>query len=343
MFGSSYYSVPHENERQIVNNWIRNCGLFDAVIDLDLALRNPADTISLLPDYDTGDHLHPNETGHHMMAKAVDLNLFMGDDSLIYNDDSQTIYFEPECATVGESWDILTDAQASNGKYVMVKPGTQSINEAPTDSAGFVVIPFSVDSTGNFSVYARLNCPTANDDSYWVKMDDGEFQMNNGLGTGGWEWKKFNDYMLAEGEHTLTITYREDGAKLDKICISNSVIAPLGMGEEAQNICPSTEVGYTTELPEGYALIQNYPNPFNPFTKIIYSLSEANFVSLKVYDVLGNEITTLVNEEKHAGSYEVNFSTANLPACSQEISSGIYYYKLTAGIFSEVKKMIFLK
>jgi lysophospholipase L1-like esterase len=88
MGGSFYYSETHETERRIVNDWIRNSGYFDAVIDFDLALRNPADTLSLLPDADTGDHLHPNETGHRMMAEAVDLNLFVGRDSLVYNDDS---------------------------------------------------------------------------------------------------------------------------------------------------------------------------------------------------------------------------------------------------------------
>jgi len=74
--GSSYYTVDHENARQTVNEWIRNSGRFDAVIDLDEALRDPADPLKLLPGADTGDHLHPNETGHRMMAEAVDLNFF---------------------------------------------------------------------------------------------------------------------------------------------------------------------------------------------------------------------------------------------------------------------------
>jgi len=76
MKGSFYYSTAHEAERQTVNGWIRNGGLFDAVIDLDKAMRNPNDTLSLRPQYDSGDHLHPSEEGHHMMAEAVNLNLF---------------------------------------------------------------------------------------------------------------------------------------------------------------------------------------------------------------------------------------------------------------------------
>ena len=78
MEGSSYFSTDHEAARQTVNAWIRNGGQFDAVIDMDKALRDPADTLRLLPAADTGDHLHPNETGHRMMAETVDLTLFTG-------------------------------------------------------------------------------------------------------------------------------------------------------------------------------------------------------------------------------------------------------------------------
>ena len=98
-----------------------------------------------------------------------------------------------------------------------------------------------------------------------------------------------------------------------------------------------------SELPVVYNLAQNYPNPFNPSTKIRYSIPsvtlsgvEGSRVQLKVFDVLGNEIATLVNEEKPAGSYEVNFN-------SSQLSSGIYFYKLEAGNFVEAKKMILLK
>jgi hypothetical protein len=93
-----------------------------------------------------------------------------------------------------------------------------------------------------------------------------------------------------------------------------------------------------------YLLSQNYPNPFNPSTKIKYTIpsviasetKQSQLVSLKVYDVLGNEIATLVNEEQTAGAYEVEFTASQL-------SSGIYFYKLQAGSFIETKKMILLR
>ena len=88
--------------------------------------------------------------------------------------------------------------------------------------------------------------------------------------------------------------------------------------------------------PGKFALSQNYPNPFNPGTIIKYQVPELSFVTLKVYDVLGKEITTLVNKEKPAGSYEVKFDGTGLP-------SGIYFYRLKAGSFVETKKMVLMK
>ena len=88
--------------------------------------------------------------------------------------------------------------------------------------------------------------------------------------------------------------------------------------------------------PESYSLSQNYPNPFNPTTLISYQLKTNSHVSLVVFDLLGRKIRTLVNQEKPAGSYSVDFSAADLP-------SGVYFYKLTAGKFSETKKMTVMK
>ena len=85
-----------------------------------------------------------------------------------------------------------------------------------------------------------------------------------------------------------------------------------------------------------FELNQNYPNPFNPNTTIKYSIPNAGMVTLKVFDVLGKEVTTLVNEEKSAGSYSVNFNAANLP-------SGVYFYCLKSGGFVETKKLLLLK
>lgn len=101
-------------------------------------------------------------------------------------------------------------------------------------------------------------------------------------------------------------------------------------------------IGYTTDLedegvtPSVYAVSQNYPNPFNPTTTIQYELPEASAVSVKVYDILGREVANLVDEFKNAGSYKVSFDASKL-------ASGVYVYRIEAGKFNSVKKMVLMK
>jgi len=107
---------------------------------------------------------------------------------------------------------------------------------------------------------------------------------------------------------------------------------------------PVTDVGEEEKIPEEFILYQNYPNPFNPATKIKFIIpnviasgaKQSLFTSLKIYDILGDEITTLVNEEKQVGEYEIEFDGTGLV-------SGMYFYSLKSGNYSETKKMILLK
>jgi photosystem II stability/assembly factor-like uncharacterized protein len=111
-------------------------------------------------------------------------------------------------------------------------------------------------------------------------------------------------------------------------------------GTEDHSIIKSREstvyVDEDRNLKFDYLLNQNYPNPFNPSTRIAYVIANRQFVTVKVYDLLGREVATLVNEEKSAGNYEVEFNGSMLP-------SGIYFYQIKAGNFVETKKMILLK
>ena len=92
----------------------------------------------------------------------------------------------------------------------------------------------------------------------------------------------------------------------------------------------------TTEIPREYNLSQNYPNPFNPVTMIKFALPKASFVTLKVYDMLGREVSVLVNGQKSAGQYIVDFDASSL-------TSGVYFYRLESNDFVEVKRMVVLK
>jgi hypothetical protein len=97
-----------------------------------------------------------------------------------------------------------------------------------------------------------------------------------------------------------------------------------------------TDVREEPIVAHSYALNQNYPNPFNPTTDIGFQIPQAAFVSLKVFDVRGNEVARLINKEMHAGSYTETWNAGNL-------ASGVYYYRLTAGSFSQIRKLLLLK
>jgi len=91
-----------------------------------------------------------------------------------------------------------------------------------------------------------------------------------------------------------------------------------------------------SSVPVEFELYNNFPNPFNPVTNIKYQVPELSFITLKIYDVLGKEITTLVYEEKPVGEFELKFD-------GTELTSGIYFYQLSAGLFRQTKKMILLE
>lgn len=118
-----------------------------------------------------------------------------------------------------------------------------------------------------------------------------------------------------------------------------SVRSDFGMAIGLRNcaVCAVEDnIILNSDLPTEFALKQNYPNPFNPSTNIEYDLPLDNFVTIKIFDILGKEIMTLVNEFKQAGRYVISFNGNNLP-------SGIYYYKIKAGNFDQVRKMILIK
>ena len=124
----------------------------------------------------------------------------------------------------------------------------------------------------------------------------------------------------------------DNGIHMGKVYLYTSY--PLGINEEEI-------IGV-----EEFYLSQNYPNPFNPKQRLITQFQYDGFVNLRVYDILGNEVDTLVNERKTAGFHSVEFSAKGGSASggnAYDLPSGIYFYKLTAGTFTETKKLILLK
>ena len=130
-----------------------------------------------------------------------------------------------------------------------------------------------------------------------------------------------------------------DSASINCLIITDDdyLLAGTGWGGVYRSVNKTTSVeNLFTAIPNSFLLEQNYPNPFNPTTNIRFYISDFGFVSLKIFDVLGNEIKTLLSEEKPAGYYDVHFDGSG-------IASGIYFYQIKAGEFNETRKMILLK
>ncbi len=159
-----------------------------------------------------------------------------------------------------------------------------------------------------------------------VGIDLGVFATSNG----GNNWYQRNDGMA--NVSVMDLDYRSSDGRL--------FAATHGRGMFSASFADVTFVDDEINSPVGFALKQNYPNPFNPSTTIQYTIGSTQFVSLKVYDLLGNEVVTLVDEDKSTGTYEVNFTAHG---GGKELTSGVYFYKLQMDNFVETKKMILMK
>ncbi|HVO76163.1 MAG TPA: sialate O-acetylesterase, partial [Ignavibacteriaceae bacterium] len=173
---------------------------------------------------DTTDNLHFNSAGYRKLGMRYGMRML----SLLGYDPNS--YLESECSLIGGDWEIKADTLASNGKYITIKSGLNSTSAAPSDTTGSIYLPFTVYGDSTFYIYARLNCPNNSHDSYWIKMDNGEYVKFQASRTNGWQWLKLNSYNLSQGDHIFNVAYCEDGAKLDKICISSYDYIPSGKG-----------------------------------------------------------------------------------------------------------------
>ncbi len=141
--------------------------------------------------------------------------------------------------------------------------------------------------------------------------------------TGGWKiWQDVNvkNITLPAGKHVLTMLFAFGGFNVNYLDFTSSTVGTIE----------------TSNVPKSYSLAQNFPNPFNPVTTIKYELPKESKVVLKLYDMLGNEVKTLVNQEQSAGGYSVNLNAADL-------SSGVYLYRIQADEYINQKKLVLLK
>lgn len=230
------------------------------------------------------------------------------------------VWLEAECGTVGSLWNTETDNLASNGKYVTIKPGNNSTSNAPSNSSGLLAYTFVIEEEGTYNLYTRLICPTANDDSFWIRMDNGSFSMWNGITSPSWQWHLCpSGFSLSKGTHILTIGFREDGAKLDKLWITKNSADLLNAGSDAGN-CNSTSINLDIINAIGV-----FPNPVD---KDLYVTLTDRPSIVSLCNINGEEV---FRKDNHSNDLTINMTNYH---------SGIYLMKITDQNKTSVRKII---
>jgi hypothetical protein len=167
-------------------------------------------------------------------------------------------------------------------------------------------------------------------DSTFIDIDVGDTLTYQA--TGMPSWLSFNTQTHTfQGTPTQTVRLITIG-----ITVNDLLLASASTTLRMAVVAPLTDVDNSPTSPTQYELRQNYPNPFNPTTNIRFEIVDLEFVSLKIFDVLGREVATLINKEKPKGNYNVTWDASHMP-------SGVYFYHLTTENFSQVKRMLLIK
>ncbi|MBK8551993.1 MAG: T9SS type A sorting domain-containing protein [Ignavibacteria bacterium] len=177
-------------------------------------------------------------------------------------------------------------------------------------------------SVGTAPGTGNINAIEGKDNDFWYIRGTGIYRSTNA----GDNWTQV---------HTITGTGNDMDFPAGTGCLVGWAVNSTGVISKMTGL-PVGITGNYNEIPETFKLEQNYPNPFNPVTNIKFALSKSGYVEIKVFDVLGKETAVLVQDFKQAGTYTVDFNAANL-------TSGVYFYKMVTGDFTEIKKMMLIK
>jgi hypothetical protein len=214
---------------------------------------------------------------------------------------------------------------------VTLNKQTKVFSDWKVESVGFKLLSGEINSLNTFMYSSGYNVDT----SFWNWLTNGKIDTSFIIDPATPNVDdpvlipSFSSHSLAVGDSA--IYYVAVGFGTDKYKME------ANMQLAQQKYSQITAIGNDSKyMPSNYSLSQNYPNPFNPSTKISYQIPKSGNVTLKVFNALGKEVATLVNEEKSAGRYSVDFQALRL-------SSGIYFYSIQSGSFHETKKMMLLK
>lgn len=275
----------------------------------------------------TGNHVvaltvTDNDGARHSDTTAITINsLYSGH-----------VWLEAECSHVGSKWNTSNDATASEGKYVMVQAGTQSLTVASEDASDLLIFDFHISESGVYKLWGRTKTPSANDDSFWIRMDEGSWVNWNGIPAGSsWQWDDVHDqsggpvvtYSLDTGSHKLAVCYREDGAGLDKLTLTNTGIIPSGFGGAAENCVVSAMADHISNINAGIRVV---PNPLQSTAQVSWDLP---FNTLVILDTDGR---ILVNKK-----FPVAIQAAHL---TLGLKPGIYIVRLNNEKRTGVTKVV---
>ncbi|MDF9800669.1 N-acetylneuraminic acid mutarotase [Catalinimonas alkaloidigena] len=265
---------------------------------------------------------------------------------------SPDIWLESECASsIGSNWEVGEANEASGSQYITVKAGRNSHAQAPSGEANHVSFNFNVSQAGEYQIFARVKAPTYGDDSFWVKVNDGEWiSWMKGVQTATFAWKEVTEglFSLQQGLNTLTFAYREDGALLDKVFITLDGQGPQGTGEGAINCSDENnnariaaskkqadimfdDIQYSTEQKSISSAFLVYPNPTTDEVKIQLGKQFEKGNILYLYDSKG-----VLQQQIRITNHNISLGTKQLPA-------GIYYIKYHDGKNSISRKLMVSK
>ena len=245
----------------------------------------------------------------------------------------------------GLNWfSIIDNIPAGNNQYKWIPKDTISSDQCLVRICDISDLQNCDESDSVFSILQKslaISSPNGGEDwqmgsmhnitwtSYNIDNVKLELTLDNGM-----RWSTIEDSVPSTGTYNWLIPNTPSLQSLIKISdLNNSSIND--QSDFKFTIGNVTGVD-DKDIPESYALLENYPNPFNPYTIIEYQIPKKSFVTLKVYDVLGNEVATLVDEEKAAGNYELTLN-------AEKLSSGVYFYQLRADSFVKTRKMVLMR
>jgi len=359
--------ITFAQPKDILVNW--ECNM---EIEILSGRFNTADTVAARGDF--------NSWGRHdLVANPIDPNFYVSEvpDTIFGAQVGDTIvaykfFYTPNTWEGGDNkLYVLTQADYDNGEATVSRPfndGTlATVTNQPTDVLFQVDVNGAVSAINNqpFTVINTVHIAGGTSPLQWPSLGwpNGEINLMIPLYDDGTNGDKtagdlvfstvvtFPAYTTFEVQYKFGINYGDDannqGGNDNENAIGSNHVAHLFSNawycETLDTFGIMGPKDFVTDvendvqtLPTTYSLDQNFPNPFNPATKINFSIPVEGLVSLDVYNSIGQKVATLVNENKTAGTYEINFNAANL-------SSGIYFYNLTSGNFTETKKMILMK